>query len=118
MKCLPKASWPFVTLAVGAALFSAGCSSEMTVIVPQPPGHAQIVAKDVQGTASGALCIGYPPLSLIPIGLNERMENAYSDALSKAPGATALKNVTVEEDWYWIVVGTLRYVTITGDAVK
>jgi len=46
------------------------------------------------------------------------MENAYEDALAKAPGATGLKNVTIEEDWYWIVVGTMRYVTITGEAVK
>ena len=117
MKRLSNASRLYILLVAGTTLLMAGCTSEMTTVVPQPPEHAKVIAS-VEGTSSGALCIGYPPLSIIPIGLNERMENAYADALAKAPGATALKNVTVQEDWYWIVVGTLRYVTITGDAVK
>ena len=99
------------------AIFTAGCSSDMVTIVPRPPDNAKVIAS-VEGTGSGTLCIGYSPLSFVPICLNGRVESAYRDALSKAPGATGLRNVTLQEDWYWIVVGTLRYVTITGEAVK
>lgn len=106
-----------IGIAMLATIFTSGCTSEMVTIVPRPPENAKVIAT-VEGTGAGTLCIGYPPLSLIPICLNGRMESAYNDALSKAPGATGLKNVTIQEDWYWIVVGTMRYVTITGEAVK
>jgi len=112
-----KKQWCRIGAGVLLISLASGCSSEMVTIVPRPPDNAKVIAS-VEGTGAGALCIGYPPLSLIPVGLNGRMESAYRDALSKAPGATGLKNVTLQEDWYWIVVGTLRYTTITGEAVK
>lgn len=89
----------------------------MVTLVPKPPENAKVIAH-VEGTGAGTLCIGYPPYQFLPICHNDRVEYAISDALSKAPGATGLRNVTLQENWYWIVVGTLRYVTITGEAVK
>jgi hypothetical protein len=71
-----------------------------------------------EGSASGALGIGGTAYYFIPMGLNSRYERAYNNALASAPGATALTNVTIQENWYWFVLGTLRQVTITGDAVK
>ena len=112
-----KKQWCRIGAGVLLIYLATGCSSEMVTIVPRPPENAKVIAS-VKGTGAGTLCIGYPPLSLIPICLNERVESAYRDALSKAPGATGLKNVTLQEDWYWIVVGTMRYTTITGEAVK
>jgi len=117
VKTLLRSAFPDLWRGVLVAILTAGCTSEMTTIVPKPSENAKVIAS-VEGTGCGVLCIGYPPISFIPIGLNERIQSAYSDALSKAPGATGLRNVTLQEDWYWIVVGTMRYVTITGEAVK
>lgn len=89
----------------------------MVTIAPMPPVNAQKLGH-VQGSASGALGVLGTAYYFIPVGLNERMQNAYSDALSKAPGATGLTNVTLQENWYWFVIGTMRKVTITGEAVK
>ena len=99
------------------AIFTAGCASDNVTLVPPPPIHAQKMGM-VEGSSCGTLAIGSPPLSFIPVGLGGRMERAYNDALAKAPGATGLTNVTIQENWYWIVLGTLRTVTITGEAVK
>ena len=54
----------------------------------------------------------------IPLGLNDRTQRAYADAISSVPGATGLINVTYSEDWYWWLIGTNRSVTITGDAIR
>ena len=106
---------------IGAGLLliglASGCSSEMVAIVPKPPANAQKVCS-VEGTGNGALGVLGTAYYFIPMGLNGRMQSAYDDALAKAPGATCLTNVTLQEDWYWLVIGTLRHVTITGEAVK
>jgi hypothetical protein len=52
------------------------------------------------------------------MGLNSRTDRAYKNALSKAPGATALIDVTYDESWFWWIVGTARTVTISGEAIK
>lgn len=56
--------------------------------------------------------------NFIPAMLNERVERAHAEALAKAPGATALMNVTYEEYWFWWVIGTTRCVTISGEAIR
>lgn len=61
--------------------------------------------------------IGYR-LYFIPMGLNSRVERAYNNALDSVPGATALVDVTVKEDWMWWLIGTGRCVTVTGEAIK
>ena len=52
------------------------------------------------------------------MGLNGRVESAYQRALESMPGATALLNVTVSEDWSWWVIGTARCTTLSGDAIQ
>ena len=98
---------------------TAGCSSPMVSISPTSSINAQKLGA-VEGTSSGTLVA--PLLGtayyFLPMWLNGRMQSAYDRALAQAPGATALTNVTLKEDWYWIVIGTLRRVTITGEAVK
>lgn len=89
----------------------------MVTIVPMPKANAQKIGP-VEGSSMGALGVLGTAYYVIPMGLNERVQNAYDNALEKAPGATALRNVTLEEDWFWFVIGTMRYVTITGEAVK
>lgn len=91
---------------------ASGCSSGRTMIVAKPYVNAQKLGR-VEGTAIGSIF-----QALIPIGENSRTRRAYNNALAKAPGATALTDVTLQEDWYWYYLGTLRVVTISGEAVK
>jgi len=92
--------------------FAGGCSSQQVLVVPRPPESAQHLGR-VEGHASGSLL-----LAIIPISLNSRTERAYNEALSKAPGAKALTDVTIQENWYWYGIGTIRSVTVTGEAVR
>ena len=98
-------------------IITAGCASSMVTIVPKPPVNAQKLGV-TEGSAAGSLGVLGTAYYFVPMGLNGRMQRAYNNALAQAPGATALTNVTLEENWYWIVIGTLRSVTITGEAVK
>lgn len=96
----------------------AGCSSGFKNIAPLPPEKYQKLGQ-VTGSACGSFVS--PAGSLfyfIPIRLNSRVERAYEEALQSVPGATALIDVTLEENWFWWVLGTTRCVTITGEAIK
>lgn len=96
-------------LLVGLA---SACMSNKVMIVAQPHAYAQKLGR-VEGTAVGSIF-----QAIIPIGENSRTARAYKNALAKAPGATALTDVTLQEDWYWYYLGTLRVVIISGEAVK
>lgn len=93
------------------------CSSELQTIYKAPPAKYKKLGT-VTGTASGSLGLIATAYYAIPMGLNSRVERAYMDALSKAPGATGLIDVTYQESWYWWVLGTARKVTISGEAIK
>ena len=53
-----------------------------------------------------------------PLGLNDRVQRAYDAAVANVSDATALVDVTVQENWFWWFIGTARCVTLTGEAVK
>ena len=108
-------TWLLFLLAGVLAL--TGCSSHLVTISPTPPAHYENLGP-VSGTATGSLGILSTAYYFVPMGINSRVERAYQDALSKAPGATGLINVTYQEDWYWWLIGTARKVTLTGDAIK
>ncbi|MDP3438849.1 MAG: hypothetical protein Q8R95_04565 [Azonexus sp.] len=94
-----------------------GCSSGFTNVSPTPPQSFQFLGQTT-GTGCGSLGLLATAYHFVPMGINGRVENAYADALSKVPGATSLTNVTIQEDWFWWLIGTARCVTLTGDAVK
>lgn len=98
-------------------LIISGCASKYTNIQPKPPVKYESLGT-VKGTASGTLGVLSTAYNVIPLGLNSRVERAYQKALSKAPGATSLINVTYQESWFWWVIGTTRTVTISGEAIK
>lgn len=108
-----RAAW--LTLALTMVL--AGCASDLTKVAPTPPQNYQKLGK-TSGTACGSLGILATAYYAIPMGLNSRVERAYADALAKVPGATALIDVTYQEDWAWFLIATSRCVTVTGEAVK
>jgi hypothetical protein len=105
---------PVARLCAGVLLFGvvSGCSSVGTMVVVKPPANPQKLGR-VEGHARGALFLAF-----IPIRENTRTERAYRAALEQAPGAKALMDVTIHENWYWYYLGTIRCVTITGEAVK
>ncbi len=107
--------------AVFAALLSAGflsgCASDLVNIAPRPPENFQKLGQ-AKGNACGSLLIDGSFYNFIPIMLNSRVERAYQEAVSSVPGATALIDVTMEENWFWWVIGSARCVTLTGEAIK
>lgn len=107
----------FATLTITACTALAGCASGFTTVVPTPPEHYERLGK-ATGSACGSLGVVSTAYYVIPMGANSRVERAYSDAIASVPGATGLVNVTMQEDWYWWLIGTARCVTITGDAIK
>jgi hypothetical protein len=94
-----------------------GCASAYKTVLPTPPEHYQKLGM-AKGEACGSMLILATAYYFIPIGINERVENAYKNALASVPGATALMNVTMQENWYWWVIGSTKCVTITGEAIQ
>ncbi len=106
-----------LVLLVFVLLFTSGCSSKFTTLQTTPPEIYENLGP-VTGSASGSLGVVSRAYYVIPMGLNSRTARAYNDALSKAPGATSLINVTYDESWFWWIIGTARTVTISGEAIK
>lgn len=95
----------------------AGCSSRPYTVYKTPPQKYEKLGR-VTGSATGSLGILFVDFNFIPLGLNSRVERAYKNALSQAPGATSLIDVTYQESWYWWVIGSAKKVTISGEAIK
>ena len=104
-------------LAVAASAVLAGCASGFTTVAPAQPQHYSRLGK-ASGSACGSLGIIASAYYFIPMGANTRIERAYENAVASVPGATALVDVTVSEDWFWWVIGTARCVTVSGEAIK
>lgn len=94
-----------------------GCASGLTTIAPQPPQKYEKIGR-ATGAACGSLLIDGTAYNFIPILLNSRVERAYERAVGSVPGATGLVNVSMEESWFWWVIGSTRCVTITGEAIR
>jgi hypothetical protein len=110
-RCFTATALLLVALLLGA------CASGFTKVSPTPPNNYQSLGLTT-GKACGSLGIVATAYYAIPMGLNSRVENAYIDALNKVPGATSLTNVTMQEDWFWWLIGTARCVTVSGEAIK
>lgn len=106
-----------IFLIIATTTLIVGCTAGLTTISPKPPAKYETLGP-VEGSSSGSLLILSTAYNFIPVGLNDRAERAYKDALMKCPGATALIDVTYQENWFWYVLGTARNVTITGTAIK
>ncbi|MDQ1263375.1 MAG: hypothetical protein QG559_376 [Campylobacterota bacterium] len=104
-------------LVVGFGVLFIGCSSREVVLEQVPPKNYEVIGK-AEGSGNGSLGLLGTAYYFVPMGLNTRVESAYDDALSSKEGASGIINVTLQEDWFWWVIGTNRKVTITGDAIK
>jgi len=93
------------------------CGSNFVTIAPRPPAKYEKLGP-AEGSAGGFLAIGPTAYNFIPIRLNSRAIRAYNAAVKSVPNATGLINVTYKESWFWWVIGTSRFVTVTGEAIK
>ena len=94
-----------------------GCASGFTNVAPAVAASAQRLGP-AKGSACGSMLAVATAYYFIPAGTNTRVERAYQAALASVPGATQLVDVTVQENWTWWVLGTMRCITISGEAVK
>ena len=94
-----------------------GCASGFTTAVPTPPVEYKRLGS-AAGSACGSIGILATAYNFVPMGLNDRVQRAYDAAVANVSDATALVDVTVQENWFWWFIGTARCVTITGEAVK
>ena len=103
-------------------LLSSGCASGFVTVSPRVPDKYEKMG-EARGSACGIMLFDIPFLcgnscAFIPVGLNNRVEQAYQRALDSVSGSKALINVTMQEDQYWWVIGDSRCVTITGEAIR
>ena len=84
-------------------------------MAPTPPVKYKKLGH-VEGKACGGLGFLGTLTSFIPMG-NDRWQAAYDEALSRAPGATGLVNVDIQDDWAWAVLFNVRCTTLSGDAI-
>jgi hypothetical protein len=115
---LLRRSSPHIILVIVAVfMLGTGCASGFRTVMPQPPEKYEKLGP-ASGSACGSMLIGPTAYNFIPVMLNSRVARAYQQALDSVPGSTALINVTMQEDWYWWVIGTARCVTIQGEAIR
>jgi hypothetical protein len=96
------------------------CSSEPVNIQNKNTDNTGTVLKRVTGKACGSKILSVPgamALDFIPIMFNNRLERAMQEAMFSAPDIKSLKNVEIEETWFYWVLGQTRCVIVTGDAV-
>jgi hypothetical protein len=94
-----------------------GCASGYVKVAPKPPAQFERLGQ-ARGEACGILGVLATAYYFAPMGLNGRVEAAYLNAVASVPGATALIDVTMSETWTWVFIGTMRCVTITGEAIR
>jgi hypothetical protein len=90
----------------------------MPTNVTSTPNESSKSLGTTEGSACGSMLLLGTAYYFIPVGLNSRVETAYKRALEKKPGAKSLVNVTMQENWYWWVLGTARCVTVKGEAMQ
>jgi hypothetical protein len=102
-------------------LAPAACETGYVIIAPDV-GAATKPLGPTEGSASSHLGVPWPVWApvfcFIPYGWDDRAPTAYREAVAGVPGATALADVTIQEDWIWWAVGTSRKLTVRGQAVK
>jgi hypothetical protein len=96
----------------------AACESDYVTIAPDV-GALTTRLGPAEGDAWSNLALAYPPYAtFVPWGWDARAQIAYGSAVAQVPGATALRDVSIQEDWVWWAIGTSRKLTVRGQAVK
>jgi hypothetical protein len=88
-----------------------GCSGALTPVGPKPPESYASV-----GPATGSAC-GFLLFDLIPLGINDRVERAYAEALRR-DSATALLDTKITNSWYYVFFGVVHCTEVAGVAIR
>ncbi len=115
----------FKFLTAFVIMLTFACRSGPIIVQSNTSVSADFAPQEVLGKASGSACgskivsmPGAMALDFIPILFSSRLERAMEDAIMSVPGATRLVNVTIDESWFYWLLGMTRCVSISGDAVK
>ncbi len=106
-----------VVLAVSTCVALGACASGFVKVAPTPPAQFERLGK-ATGESCGMLGLLATAYNFVPMGINGRVDRAYAAAVASVPGASGLVDVTISENWYWVVIGTMRCTTVTGEAIK
>jgi hypothetical protein len=112
-----SATSPRLGAVAAIALLLTACSSAPINVAPLPPAKYQTLGK-AEGVGCGFLGVGPTAYNFAPMALNGRVQSAYDAALASVPGATSLINVSISDDWVWMVFATRKCTTVRGDAIK
>ena len=93
-------------------LVGVGCTSTPSQIQTAPMGPDEKALGQASGSGTGVMLFWF-----IPIGQNDRFEDAYTEALQVHPGTTRLVNPTITEQWAWGLILGLFSTEISGTAV-
>jgi hypothetical protein len=99
------------------ALLLGGCETDFAMVAPEVRASAQRLGP-AHGESYRHILFVTPTYNICPIGWGGCVDRAYAEALGTVPGATALADVTVEEDWFWWGLGSARNLNIDGTAVR
>ena len=102
-----------LALAAFLLLITTGCTGTPLRIPTQPIQPHEQTMGNAYGSSTGIMLFQF-----IPIGQNDRFNDAYAEALAKKPGATRLVDIEVQEDWFWAWILNGYTFTVRGTAVK
>ena len=92
-----------VVIAWTVALFMSGCLGTKVKFDDIPSEKAEMTrGRTIEGSATG-----FQLLCLIPIGINDRLQNAYW-RLKRSAGSDYITNVSITESWTWAYIGTIH----------
>lgn len=94
-------------------VWMSGCAGKPITfksVDPKMYADSKDKGRKISGSASG-----FQLLLFIPIGINDRHENAYGQLLAQANG-DYITDVNIEESWAYGFVGTSYTTTITATA--
>lgn len=93
------------------AAFASGCTTPEVRLSVEPP-------KDIdrnKGREISARACGFQLFQLVPIATNERQTNAYEE-MKRLAGDDYIGSVSVTEDWYYGVIGSVYCTTFKAKA--
>ena len=94
-----------------ASVFGVSCAGPFVNVAPTPPVGAMITHK-AHGEACGVNLFG-----VIPIGVNDRAQRAYDEAVEGAD-ATGLTDTKITDRWAWVFVGEKFCTIVHGNGYR
>jgi hypothetical protein len=95
-----------------------GCQTPFVMVAPEVSADAPRLGHGEGSASSHMFFAGGTAYYFIPVGWNSRTGDAYGEAVASVPGATALAEVKIQENWYWWAIGFTHHLTVEGEGVR